>query len=289
MKKNRWCVDEEARMGSATWYIRFPNVRMLDSRNLWLYVKSLLIAAEECEVMRIVETSRFFTEEYYFSAEERSESYIDFADRVMQEEGKKLYWQLDDSRVASKLCYYDLSGQVVEKEIFYPATVLRETRPELEESSCNIQFTRAIWLSVYPSHEGEIDGEEIHSYEFTANGKRYLAARLSIHVDTDIWFPLVFGALNDWPAKEQFYLRDWQEKIIDHAGRKWFDNSELAMRHTPRLNEFIRRARQLTSECGGTWEMDVGTLYSMWNEDGIVLNIEEILQHPDPMNDGNSG
>jgi hypothetical protein len=105
MKKNHWVVMKKS--PTFSYEVVFSNKRMVDIQELWQYSKRILIAAEETEIMRVVETEK--DEEYYFNAKESSESYIDFADRILREEGKHLLWQLRSCRgsILSKLCYYD--------------------------------------------------------------------------------------------------------------------------------------------------------------------------------------
>jgi hypothetical protein len=280
MKKNHWVVMKKS--PTFSYEVVFSNKRMVDIQELWQYSKRILIAAEETEIMRVVETEK--DEEYYFNAKESSESYIDFADRILREEGKHLLWQLRSCRgsILSKLCYYDLSGQVVEEEIPYPAIVLDKTRPEVDW--LYRQSNKAIELSILPSSEIMSDhgGELLPSEFISVNGKRYSHAYLSIETHTDIWFPLVSG-LGDSSYVNELDLRDVRdlgEDLIEFYGDEWFDNSELAMRHTPRFNNFIRQVKQLTSEYGGTW--NIRTRASMWNEDGIVLDMSQILQRPFP-------
>jgi hypothetical protein len=62
---------------------------------------------------------------------------------------------------------------------------------------------------------------------------------------------------------------------------QWYDNSELALRHTPRLNRFLRRVKELTLEYGGRWELSDDQkndiyYWPMLSEDGIILD-EDIL------------
>lgn len=86
---------------------------------------------------------------------------------------------------------------------------------------------------------------------------------VSVRLDTDIWFPRVCGMHDD--------LDEDMEEFPE-----FYDNAELARRHTPRFNLFLREVRAATLAAGGTWELsDPGGIsvnyQGAWNLDGIVL------------------
>jgi hypothetical protein len=97
--------------------------------------------------------------------------------------------------------------------------------------------------SLEPVPESIPDGFMAHYPPIRVTGQRLeregrpLLVRFAIH--SDIWFPWVFGA-----AHPQ----------ADHE--RMFDNRELASRHTPRLNAFLRAVAAATHSAGGRWSVD---------------------------------
>lgn len=88
----------------------------------------------------------------------------------------------------------------------------------------------------------------------------------SIQLKTDIWFPRVAGFLEDVNLPSDL--------------SEMFDNSELASRHTPRLNRFLNSIYNLVQDLGGEWEFvkpeGEGRLYkTMCNLHGIELNLNK--------------
>ena len=82
---------------------------------------------------------------------------------------------------------------------------------------------------------------------------------LGIATFTDIWFPFVLGIAH-----------------LSHDGERFFDNRDLARRHTPRLNRFVSSVADLIIASGGTWAIDDGVIAPQmrpWvSERGILLD-----------------
>jgi hypothetical protein len=80
-------------------------------------------------------------------------------------------------------------------------------------------------------------------------------------IQSDIWFPWIFGSAHP---------------ECDH--KRMFDNRELASRHTPRLNAFLRTVGATASALGGSWSVDLeetGENALLWlDEQGIHLDAE---------------
>jgi hypothetical protein len=76
---------------------------------------------------------------------------------------------------------------------------------------------------------------------------------------SDIWFPFVLGFAH--PQRDL---------------KRWFDNRELATRHTPRLNAFIERCATLVTDVGARWYVEPAEsnrLAAAWvHERGIRLD-----------------
>jgi hypothetical protein len=139
------------------------------------------------------------------------------------------------SRLAGRLAYFDQEGKIQEEEVQQVGRLLVRCRPDILKRG-------GAWET----------GGAVVSYEppLRASGPQLCFSDLkrsqgiftpkSVHVyfttSTDIWQPWVTG---------------WVELHRDIDSR--FDNRPLAERHTPRLNAFIRRVRELTLEMGGAW------------------------------------
>jgi hypothetical protein len=84
---------------------------------------------------------------------------------------------------------------------------------------------------------------------------------IEISLMTDIWFPWVVGFMEEIPTKQR---------------KNMYDNRQLAFRHTPRLNDYLKELRALTDSLDMTWELsNVHPLYSwMVSEKGINLDMQ---------------
>ena len=135
---------------------------------------------------------------------------------------------------------------VVEEEVGDLGALLRELRSDQIES-CGMFMRSASPVTVLGA-----------SYPLDWSRE----ARIIIRLDTDLWFPEVIGLMEDFPdegTKPDFY-----------------DNRQLATRHTPRLNAFLGEIRRTTLELGGRWEKlevdGIGFNYArMWDESGILI------------------
>ena len=98
--------------------------------------------------------------------------------------------------------------------------------------------------------------------------------RVSIQLETDIWFPRVLGFL------------DREEESDPRRGPDdMYDNSALAARHTPRLNRFIASVREAALDLGAQWELeefDEPGLHihyiPMCHETGIALDLPPVAR-----------
>ncbi len=64
-----------------------------------------------------------------------------------------------------------------------------------------------------------------------------------ISLYSDTWFPALLGLTE----------RDFADRIDTH---ELIDNRALSARHTPRLNRFIEKAREVALSVGAQWELD---------------------------------
>jgi hypothetical protein len=145
----------------------------------------------------------------------------------------------------ARLAFYR-NDDLVEEEIGDAGALLRELRPD-EVETCRMFMRAASPVTVL--------GDSI-----PLDWAREV--RVQLRLDTDIWFPSVMGMLEDIP----------EEGLKPDR----YDNRELALRHTPRLNAFLAEIRQLALEAGGRWEVldvgDLGVNYAgMWDASGVLL------------------
>lgn len=89
-------------------------------------------------------------------------------------------------------------------------------------------------------------------------------ARLDITLHTDIWFPWVVN----------FSHAQWFREV-EPAANGLYDNRQLALRHTPRLNRFLEGVRRATDNIGGAWKLDQVSVHPQYrdqvSENGIHL------------------
>lgn len=130
--------------------------------------------------------------------------------------------------------------------------LLRQLKPDKVQ-----QFATTYMVSAAPV---SLKGFEVHKLE---DGNLLINTNetIEINLNTDIWFPWVVGFMEDKPAQSQ---------------EDMYDNRQLALRHTPRFNDFLYSLRTLTDSLDMAWELKhVHPSYNwMVNENGINLDIE---------------
>ena len=136
--------------------------------------------------------------------------------------------------------------EIVEAEVGDVGALLRELRPD-KIGTAGMFMRSASPVSVMGSSVDVNDDQEV---------------RIQVRLDTDIWFPRVMGMLEDIPE--------------DELKPDFYDNRELAKRHTPRLNAFLNELRRSAVALGGRWEVlevdGIGVNYAdQWDETGIHL------------------
>jgi hypothetical protein len=275
IKRNRWIVSEEDKYAKfAHWTAKFPQGQMIDPWEQWEFWKKVLQAGEEERVFRV---EKIWDDPPIYDKAASGKSYADYIEQTLRQTGELVFFQQLNNNYSleapARICYYDLEGKVVEAEISRLGNLLRQSRPDVNQD----------WKSCYlsPNHNPiELRGQrgvewkredfpEWTDKEFEETDK-FQQAYLVIETYTDIWFPEVKGYLEDWGEDEYGQSVIWKT-------RQWQDNRELALCHTPRLNRFIQRVKQLTLGYGGEWSIDRddvnGSWDSHWNEDGIVLKV----------------
>jgi hypothetical protein len=159
------------------------------------------------------------------------------------------------------LAWYDANDRLVEG----PCVDLGALLAELEPSPDCIPPG---FMTHYPPLR--VTGTRLEYGDTSPEPQRFsptqsLEVRLAIH--SDIWFPWIYGSAH--PACDY---------------ERMFDNRELAGRHTPRLNAFLRTVAAKTKAIGGSWSVDpddTGADAIRWlNADGILLDVEPLLRMP---------
>jgi hypothetical protein len=138
----------------------------------------------------------------------------------------------ESSTVETTLCYYDRADTLIEQ----PVTDLG-----------------AVLASLEPVPGSIAKGFKTHMPAVRITGRRYTDVREGVTVDarprrppmvfqigihSDIWYPYVMGAAHP---------------LRDHV--RMFDNIELALCHTPRLNAFLGEVAEATRAAGGVFEL----------------------------------
>lgn len=290
VKQNHWVVSDEYHC--AEWILEFPKGAMLDPWEQWLFWKQVFQIGKEEEVYRIIEArDPAFRDEYVWISEE---DYIFRVEQMLKERKEPcLLMDIEYWNVIGRLCHYDLEGNIIEAEIGRDlAELLHQLRPNVDfDHYLNEDYrgtTGPPSLRLW-GHEALMrKREDWSSYtdeEFYEQGHQFRTAKLHIGLPSDIWFPYVWGRIEDIdrfqrdengnPCRDKQFNEMYQPRWDDVS--QWYDNRELALQHTPRLNRFLQRVKQLGLDQGGTWQVErAGSIKSserIWNEEGIILDI----------------
>jgi hypothetical protein len=196
-------------------------------------------------------------------------SYGQYLEQVLNETDRLIFFRqlssspgyLPEYRIIApaRLSYYDLDGELIDKEVDDVGELLQRLRPMPFESSEEEQYSYNYSKKSYMAEGSAIFFYgNLRSKDWLPDSSTYLF----INLYTDIWFPKVGGYLEDDSPYESRVFRD---------------NRELALRHTPRLNRFLASVRDLTLEFDGIWKVDHPTYEEQYNEqfdeNGIHLAI----------------
>ncbi len=285
MNKNNWEIGNVNVFDYACWKAQFKSTKMLDRMEKWKYFRGILLAGEENKISRVLETEKLGKgfEKYYYNRIKHGVSYVEFADRLFNDEEASpdilFYHAINrpiNPRIQTKLCYYNLQNEIEEEfcDILYLAGRLM---PGFHDRLEDFATAVGIYYSdcaerLYDSDEDEIKAKSkgMPDKDFIENGKQYSASELCIALHTNIWFSWVYR-IDEWGFID--------DKLVLIKEAAWYDNRELARRHTPRLNKFIQQVKKLTLEMGGTWEIDLldTELYPLqekakFDENGVILD-----------------
>ncbi len=278
---NYWTVQEKYEI--SRWYASFPQGQMSDPWEALPFLQKVLKAAEREEVYRVKYAPWRSGDlglklDLEYRAYPDGPSYGEYIEQVLNETDKLIFFNqlsaspglLPEYRIIApaRLSYYDLDGELIDKEVEDVGELLRQVRPlEYDLPDDWRELTEEqLFYAKKRINSYKPQGSAIFFYGNLSTGKSSddIGAHLSIELYTDIWFPEVGGYLED------------QDTPYGH--RIFYDNRELALRHTPRLNRFLTGVRDLTLEFGGTWSVDrdpeSNDRYDlMHDENGINLDI----------------
>jgi len=142
----------------------------------------------------------------------------------------------------ARLAFYR-DDRIVEEDVADVGALLATLRPELSPMVTEgAPPITVLGFAVPKAHDKEV--------------------RFRIRLDTDIWFPRVTGMGDVYLTHDD-----------DPA---YANNRELAARHTPRFNAFLRELRAAALADGGRWDMErldgfAANYLDQWDENGIAI------------------
>jgi hypothetical protein len=215
MKRNYWICDPEHFGG---WEIEFPKFESLDQIiRLKDYMAKVLTIGKEERILNIGSSH---------SLQMLDVPLLPYIEQVewLVEHRQVLqffaYLHVSDAEISGFVSYFGKQGEIVEAEIRDMWELSRQLNPPKYEP---VEAPRTPPVGI--RGRGHIKTDRSESLE--------RSIQASIYLRTDIWFPK---------------LAHWRNYTVLR-----FDNRELAYRHTPRLNKFVIRLRELTLQWGGTW------------------------------------
>jgi hypothetical protein len=248
--KNHWVSSRDEEY--ACWYVRFPEEQMTNDWEVFQFMKEVYECGEAEGVYRVV-----CTEEPHAYQEDSGISYIEHLEKVLNETGKYVgFWRVSVAArrdkegegflATTRLSYFETDGTIAEVEVRDLGKLLMRLRPDqLDMQRYDMASSLPMVLSGMKGGWDEEDGTPYITY-------------LRICLQTNIWFPWVRG----FPGET----------------KRWNDNTDLALRHTPRLNRFLARVKELTLQFGGKWERSndqhISIYWPMIGEEGILLDAE---------------
>jgi hypothetical protein len=256
-RKNLWVAN---RNSFVKWLITFPPPSdAANTERLFQFAREFLAATEREDLFRIVETRP----PYVFHAADGL-NYADYMQQTAAQTGEIAFFNLGGPYVGAvpkygqlqtpgRVCYFDAKGNLSDREIENLGFLLKQLRPK--DANLN-----DLWMApIAPiTITGTGAAVPVQASQYRTWDRPYLF----ISLYTDIWFPWVWGAMEDIQAK---------------SVQRLHDNRELAFCHTPRLNRFLASAHEITLELGGNWEVDwpeIPKFYAeMVTENGILLDV----------------
>ncbi len=233
--KNYWVSGRDI---YGLWEAHFPNRISRDEENIMHFlglVKQTLLFTEQFEILKI--------SKLHPSGAQSIMEYLPFLQADILAGHGFLLSDMDTwpSVISTRLASYTLSGQIAEDAVSDVGELLRRLRPEM------------VGEVVYDRHYMVSQ----RAVSILGGISDYHGTSLHISINTDIWFPWVVGNMEE-----------------DREPDSWYDNRELAQRHTPRLNAFLAAFKAHTLTLGGQFEFDLEReeYAPMVDADGIRLD-----------------
>jgi hypothetical protein len=155
----------------------------------------------------------------------------------------------------SKLKYFNSDGVLIDNCVDNLGYVLLQSK-QIDETDYGLRFAREIPpIDIYGGSIWHVDNIDTKQEELD----------IYISLYTDIWFPWTIGIFADDNAPVSYH------PVFGEC----YDNRELALFHTPLLNQFLSSTAKLVKDFGGTWEKsDEPSNYSIFVDDtGILLDL----------------
>ena len=154
------------------------------------------------------------------------------SERWLSEQIVDVFRLLDESSVETDLTWFDTSDRITDGSVRDLGELLESLQPSPNSIT---PANRAVGQPPVTLGGMQIrysDGHPLAPPRSVSFG---------IELYSDIWFPYVLGGSH--PAAD---------------GKRFFDNRDLAERHTPRFNTFLQTIVQLVADAGGIWQIDEG-------------------------------
>lgn len=155
---------------------------------------------------------------------------------------------LGDFTPRARLSWYDRQDRLVEGDVADLGALLVELQAEGTLS----RFDADSWAPVV------VSGSRL-DYSSGSLDRVIDEQIMTFSIYSDIWFPFVLGRAH--PSCD---------------GQRYFDNRDLALRHTPRLNSYLSAVAQAVTARGGTWSVErdsVARTMAAWvTEQGVALD-----------------
>jgi hypothetical protein len=279
---NYWVMQDEPEF--ASWGAKFPLGKMNDPWEMLSFLQQVLKAAEMEEVFHLVKApwqkgDLDLYQNLEYRARTDGPTYSQYLEQILAETGKLIFFRqlfsmpdlLPEYRVVApaRLSYYDINGELRDEEVEDVGELLRQVRPTQDDllnhwPELSEEEIKRKKKFIDKSYKGGGSAIFFGGNFVPKDSESDYGSHLYINLFTDIWFPKVGGFLEEQPV--------WYED------RVFYDNRELALRHTPRLNRFLANVRDITLEMGGTWYVDkdgypTSRYEEQFNEDGIILDI----------------
>jgi hypothetical protein len=148
-----------------------------------------------------------------------------------------------DLNAPGRICFYDTDDNLVERDVRDLGLLLEELGVDTADNAYAKRMPPVI----------------LFGYLDMVKDTSQLNWHLSIELWSDIWFPGVDG---------------WRDEV-DELDFYRHDNRELALCHTPRLNAFVARVRELALQVGAKWEIETIQIFGpleLITETGIKLD-----------------